>query len=97
MGLYGVIPMEDEAVQELKGALTKIEGITEYNLDEVNHDLMKRYNFVLYEGTAAGLSKALTEEIGEDPPVYMVFDMQLGNIAGYGPSAFIQWIQHHAK
>ncbi len=97
MSLYGVIPLEDNAVQELKAALTKIEGITEYNLDEVNADLMKRYNFVLFEGTAAGLSKAITEEIGDNPPSYMVFDMQLVNIAGYGPGAFIQWIQHHGK
>lgn len=97
MGLYGVIPLEEDAVQAIKNALSNIERITEYNLDEVNADLMKRYNFVLFDGTAAGLSKAIIEEVGGAPPNYIVFDMQLVNIAGYGPGAFIQWIQHHAK
>ena len=97
MGLFAVIPLEDAAVRPLKSALTEIEGITEYNLDEINAELMKRYNFVLFEGTPAGLSKAIMESMGEEIPNYLVFDMKLVNIAGYGPGAFIQWIQQHGK
>lgn len=97
MGLFAVIPLDDAAVQRLKNALNEIEGATQYNLDEVNDELMKRYNFVLFEGTPAGLSKEIIGRMGEDMPNYIVFDMKLVNIAGYGPGAFIQWIQHHGK
>ena len=96
MGLFAVIPLNDDAVQKLKTALNDINEVTEYNLNEVDEVLMKSYNFVVFEGTATGLSNAIIDKAGETPD-HLVFDMSLVNIGGYGPSPFIQWINQHGK
>lgn len=97
MGLFAIIPLDDDAVQKIKNALSDMDGIASYNLDEVDDELMKRYNFVSFEGTPASLSNAVLAKTGEPPPDHLVFDMSLVNIGGFGPSAFIQWINQHGK
>lgn len=96
MGLFAVIPLDNDAVQKLKNALSDLEGVTEYNLNEVDEELMKHFNFVLYDGTPTRLSNAIIEKTGETT-LHLVFDMSLVNIGGYGPSAFIQWVNQHGK
>ena len=97
MGLYAVIPLDEDAVQKLKDALRDIDEATEYNLNEVDDELMKRYNFVVYDGTPTSLSNTIIEKIDGPPPDHLVFNMSLVNLGGYGPSAFIQWVNQHGQ
>ncbi len=96
MGLFGIVPLDDEAIGKLKSALDDIDGVVVYDLDEVNAALMKRYNFVLFEGTPSQLSNMITEKTGETTR-HIVFDMEPANIAGYAPTSFIQWISQNAR
>lgn len=97
MGLFIVLPLDDESVLKIRGTLKELQeeaSLEGYTFNRDDPKLMRKYSFVLYDGTPDELSGFIQERLGNQVS-HLVIDMSSENTGGLGPSGFVQWVNRN--